>query len=310
MNKYLYNINADIKKQSLCELEIESLFNIKTNKYHFISDIKLNPNTSQFIKSRIDIIYTGTDLLSITKQIEHDNFSVENFKIEYNRIKDDKTTHNERLDAQIKIANSINGVGVIKNPNVTYAICHIEGIYYFGKYTKNDFSWHKHNIKPYFYCNAMDVDLSRSIVNIAAKNDKNRRISDPCCGIGTVVMEGISLGYNIQGSEICRAISYNAVRNLAHFNYPPVIKRADIHEIKEHYDTAIIDIPYGLMSETDSNQQLEILISAKRIADELILISSIDISELLINANFKINKSITVAKKNINSFSRIIYICT
>lgn len=309
MNKYLYNINADIKKQALCELEIASLFNINTNQNHFISEIKLPPNTSQFIKSRIDIIYTGTTLSDITELIIKNDFKAENFKIEYNRIKNDNTTHSERLKAQIEIANVINGLGVIKNPDITYAICHIDGIYYFGLYTKNDFSWHKHNVKPYFYCNAMDVDLSRSIVNIAAKNDKMRKIIDPCCGIGTVVMEGISLGYNIKGSEICRAISYNAVRNLEHFNYPAVIKRADIHEITDHYDTAIIDIPYGLMSETDRKQQLDIIISAKRIADELILISSVDICELLNEANFEIVNQVSVAKKNINSFSRIIYIC-
>jgi tRNA (guanine10-N2)-dimethyltransferase len=309
MIKYFYNINADIKKQALCELEMEALFKTKLTNNYIISQIKLNPNTSQFIKSRIDITFETNTLELMLEKIQEANFCADNFKIEYSRIKNDNTTHATRIDAQIKIANSINGIGVIKNPEITFAICNIDNTYYFGKYIKNDFEWHKHNQKPFSYCNAMDIDLSRSIVNIAAKNNKNTKIIDPCCGIGTVVMEGLSLGYNITGSEICRAISYNAVRNLEHYNYPAVIKRADIHDISKDYDVAIIDIPYGLMSNTDNNKQLEIIKSAKRIANEVIIISSTDISKIIIQSNLKITNSIIIAKKNINSFKRNIYIC-
>lgn len=50
-------------------------------------------------------------------------------------------------------------------------------------------------INPIPFSNSLDIRLARTLINIAGENDISKTIIDPCCGMGTVVLEGLALGY-------------------------------------------------------------------------------------------------------------------
>ena len=79
-------------------------------------------------------------------------------------------------------------------------------------------------------------------MNIAAKADKNKKLIDACCGVGTIILEACLEGYNIEGSDINWKICRDARENIAYFNYQANVFRSDIKGMSKHYDAAIIDI--------------------------------------------------------------------
>ncbi len=108
--------------------------------------------------------------------------------------------------------------------------------------------------------------LQRSVANIAVPNPEGVRAIDPCCGIGTVVVEALSMGINIVGRDISPLVAIGARENIAHFGFDGTITKGPIEEITDNYDVAIIDMPYDLFTHATPENQLSILSSARRIA--------------------------------------------
>ena len=216
------------------------------------------------------------------------------------------TTYEERLSSLRAVGFVITGEPDIHNPRVRIGISKIEDRWYFGEYEKNDFQWHIHDKKPYSYSNSLGLKLARALVNIAGGNDFNIKMVDPCCGVGTVVIEGMSMGFNIKGFDINKQICSNARKNLEFFGYNDVVKGMDIKDIEEKFDVAIIDLPYGLFTPIRPSEQMDIINSARKIADKLILVTFEDMDEFVYNAGFKIIDRCKVSK---GKFIRYISIC-
>ncbi|NRW77833.1 hypothetical protein [Clostridium beijerinckii] len=58
------------------------------------------------------------------------------------------------------------------------------------------------------------------------------------------------MGIDVVGCEINKSIAENAKKNLEFYGYENVVTNGDMNEIEEKYDTAIIDLPYGLFTPT------------------------------------------------------------
>ena len=166
--------------------------------------------------------------------------------------------------------------------------------------------WLSHNKKPFSYSNALKVNVSRAVVNIAIGNNLNYKVIDPCCGIGTVLIEALSMGIDIIGYEINPSIGYNAIRNLNYFGYENIITIGDMTSIEDIYDIAIIDLPYGIFTQITAQEQLDIILSGRRIAKKLILITFEDMETQIKACGFNIEDRCTISKGN---FIRHISIC-
>lgn len=156
----------------------------------------------------------------------------------------------------------------------------------------------------------MDLRLARTIVNVAGQNDFNKTIVDPCCGMGTVVLEGLRLGYSINGYDISREISFKGRKNVEYYGYDGLcVKCCNINELDEKYDVVIIDIPYNLYAPITHQEQCDIISSARRIGDNFILISYDDMDKELLDANFNIIDKCRVKKTMFTNFERKVYVC-
>ena len=94
--------------------------------------------------------------------------------------------------------------------------------------------------------------------------------------------------------------------NLKHFGYENVIQIGDIQDIKEHYDVAIIDLPYGHFNPIAPEIQQMIMNEARRIADELIIVTQVNMDEQLKQAGFEIVERCEAVK---GKFVRYITMC-
>jgi Predicted DNA modification methylase len=228
------------------------------------------------------------------------------FKVKYIKHEDDTISYEDRLKSIKAIAYAIGGEVSIHDPEIMLGITHLNDKWYFGVYERNNMEWQAREQKPFFYSNALGVRTARALVNIAAGNNQSCSMVDPCCGIGTVVMEALSLGFDIKGYEINPLIGEHAKKNLEFFGYEDVITIGDMHEIKEHFDAAIVDLPYGLFNPTTLEEQTAIMRTARRIADRALIITFEDMSQHIAASGFKIIDRCHVSK---GKFKRYVDVC-
>lgn len=304
---FLYFINYQDNERELCKMEMRCLFNREINEKYFFSDIDINASKSPFIKSKIKIIYSDESLDRMVSKIKEDNLSYDDFKVSYVKSEQGDVQYEDRLEATRKIGFVVNGYPDMHKPRNPLAVTKINGLWIFGEYERNDFKWQKHNDKPYSYSNALGLRMARALVNIAMKDNEEGTLIDPCCGVGTVVIEALDLGIKVKGCEISKQMAYNARENVEFLGYlRDTIVCYDMHKIKDKYDSAIIDIPYGLFSPVTLEEQKAIIHTARNICEKMVIVTFEDMEEHIINSGFTIVDKCIVPKGN---FKRYILIC-
>lgn len=304
---FLYFINYQDNERELCKMEMRCLFNREINEKYFFSDIDINASKSPFIKSKIKIIYSDESLDRMVRKIKEDNLSYDDFKVSYVKSEQGDVQYEDRLEATRKIGFVVNGYPDMHKPLNPLAVTKINGLWIFGEYERNDFKWQKHNDKPYSYSNALGLRMARALVNIAMKDNEEGTLIDPCCGVGTVVIEALDLGIKVKGCEISKQIAYNARENVEFLGYlRDTIVCYDMHKIKDKYDSAIIDIPYGLFSPVTLEEQKAIIHTARNICEKMVIVTFEDMEKFIVEAGFSVIDKCVVPKGN---FKRHILVC-
>jgi len=306
IKEYFYLINFSQQEKELCQLEMKYIFNYRPEGKYVLSDIDTNPTRSPFIKEKISILFSGNSIEDLVEKVIENKIAYEEFKVIYLKSGDCDVEYKERLKSVSAIGYVVKGEPNIHNPKIIIGISKIQDRWILGIYDKNDFKWHIHDRKPYSYSNALSLKVAKALVNIAVANNYQTKLVDPCCGIGTVVIEAMDLGINVKGYEINELIAENAQRNLEFFGFDNVIKQKDMHSIEEKFDVAIIDMPYGIFTPTTVEKQKDIIKSVSRFCKKLILVTITDMDEVLRVENFNIVDKCSVNK---NNFKRFITVC-
>ena len=305
--KYLYTTNYSSDEESLCKMEIKCLFSKTLDEKHLFSNIYVDPSRSPFIKKCISIMYTGETIKHIINQIVIDKLTSMNYKVAYINSNDENMGFHESRKIEFDIGYSILGEAEMKNPEIVFGITKVANKWVFGECESNTSDWLLHNRKPFSYSNALKVTVCRALVNIAVANNLDCNVVDPCCGIGTVLIEAISMQINIKGYEINPYIGKNAKTNLRYFGYDDVITIGDMNDIQNKFDVAIVDLPYNIFTQITPGEQLAIMHSTRRIADRMVIITFEDMEQQITSVGFHIDDRCSVSK---GTFKRHIFICS
>lgn len=290
-------------------MEMRSFFGFDTQANFLISDIKVDPSRSPFIEERLEVLFESNELGEIsnfakTVQVSS-TFKVINLnKFDIGDTK--KIPHPERRKIEREVGLNIDGEPELDHPDKIFGILLLEQRWYFGIYEKSESVWRQHVHKPNSYSTALNTRVARAVANIAAPKPENLRIIDPCCGIGTVVVEGLSMGMNIVGRDISPLVCVGARENISYFGLESNITKGPIAEVTEHYDVAIVDLPYNIYSHITDDEQFDLIQNARRIADKVVFVTVEPIDEFVIKAGFII-KDRCIAKKM--QFERQILLC-
>ncbi|MGV8982979.1 TRM11 family SAM-dependent methyltransferase [Clostridium sp.] len=305
--RYLYTTNYSKDEESLCKMETKCLFNKPLDGKHIFSDIYVDPSRSPFIKKCISIMYIGETMKQIIDQIVMDKLTSADYKVAYINATDEIMGFHEGRSIEFEVGFSILGEAEMKKPAIVFGITKVDNKWIFGECESNNSDWLLHNTKPFSYSNALKVNVCRALVNIAVGNNLDCSLVDPCCGIGTVLIEAISMGINVRGYEINAYIGKNAKTNLRYFGYEDVITICDMNDIKNKFNVAIVDLPYGIFTQITAEEQLAIMDSTRRIADRMVIITFDEMEQQITSVGFHIDDRCTVSK---GTFKRHIYICS
>jgi tRNA G10 N-methylase Trm11 len=120
------------------------------------------------------------------------------------------------------------------------------------------------------------------------------------------MVEALSMGIDIVGRDINPFIAAGARTNIAHFGFESEVTLGDIADIEEHYDVAIVDMPYNLYSRITPEEQFAILVNARRIAGRVVIVAIEAMDEMISSAGFTIIDH-CIARKGM--FSRHLMLC-
>lgn len=309
MKQYFYLFNYPPEDRDLCHLECQYLFHHEFQQC-LITEKNIDVNSSVFVKGKIDIWAHDSDFDKLMEKVKLLKKEYERFKVIYLKNPEVHVNYQESLKKCQDISWFIDGSVDMAHPLHTIALTKLKHGWYIGDYHHGIPSWQKHDSKPHTFSNSLDIRLARTLINIAGENDLTKTIVDPCCGMATVVLEGLALGYDIRGFDISREISWKARNNLLHFGYDGMrITRQDIQDCQQHFDVAIIDIPYNLYTPITYQQQCQIIAAARRICDKLVLVSYELMDQELQAAHFRIADRVQRKKTEYVKFGRYIYVC-
>jgi tRNA G10 N-methylase Trm11 len=310
LTTYIYTYAFSEDERSLCALEMRSFFGNVSQSIVLETFVKIDPTRSPFMKERISVIYESQSLEDLYKQVETLQMNGVTFKVIYVKNRDlPKNKQDEfekRREIERKIGLHIKGKADLRHPDRLFGVMNVNEKWVFGEYVKSESVWFRHQQKPNDYSTALNTRVARAVVNIAIPNPTGIKAIDPCCGIGTVLVEARSMGIDMVGSDRNQLIIPGARENMMHFGLTGEINLEDMRDITNHYDVAIIDLPYNLCSVITPEEQLEMLQSARRFANKVVVVTVEPVDSLLIKAGFSIIDR-AVAKKGV--FIREVIIC-
>ncbi|WP_430789746.1 TRM11 family SAM-dependent methyltransferase [Virgibacillus flavescens] len=307
---YIYTYAFPEDERELCSLEMRAFFGEESKSKVLESFVEVDPSRSPFMKERIRVIYEGETFQDLLTQVPNLKLGDATFKVTYVKnvdlAKAEKAVFKERRRVEREIGLHVTGIADLDHPARLFGVMYANGRWVFGDYTKSESIWYQHQKKPHNYSTALSTRDARAIVNIAIPNPSGIKAIDPCCGIGTVLVEAQSMEIDIVGSDLNYLILDGARENIAYFGFTGEIKLADIRDITGHYDVAIIDLPYNLCSVLTADEQLEMLQSARRFAEKVVVITIDPIDDTLLTAGFTIVDR-AFAKKGL--FTREVLVC-
>ena len=303
--EYLYLISCRREFKELCAMEMKYIFGDILNSNYHISNKLIDISRSTFLKGIVTILYSDTSVEKIETKMINDNLIFNNYKIHF--IEYDKVSYKKRLEAMRTLGFTIDGAFAIKNPTIEFILTKINGIWLFGSLKANPNKWLERRKKPYNYSHALDIKIAKAIINIAINNNFNLKVIDPCCGIGTVLIEGRIMGVDITGYEINPLVKHHCNHNLNYFNLESNVKKIDMLKTIKTFDVAILDLPYGQSSQITKKEQIELIKKTKEISNKSVIITMDDMSSILQESGLKIIDKCEIKKSN--TFSRFVSVC-
>lgn len=315
MNRYRYENTRSIytytykrEDRGLCQLEMRAFFGVDNDSNVIESSVQVDPSRSAFMNERIDVLFEAGSLVELIEQVREFDPSDKSFKVIF--VKNpigENPSFLERQSVEREVGLAVHGNVDIEKPEQLFAIMNRDNRWVFGNLLQSESIWYRHEKKPNNYSTALGTRLARSIVNIAVPNPMGVKAIDPCCGIGTVLIEARSMGIDMQGSDMNPLVIDDIRENLAHFGLDTNVTEADMRTITGNYDVAIIDMPYNISSVITEEEKAEMFRSARSFAKKVVLVTIEPVDELIKQAGFTIVDR-CVAIKNI-TFSREVLVC-
>ena len=301
---YLYEYACHEDERELCALELRTLFETKLSPGFLRSERNIDPSRSPFIRGKLTIEYTAPTLEALAEQAGRIELGGETFKLRYMEAEGGADYEEKRRIERVAGA-SIRGRADMKNPDRLYGIAYADGLWRLGRFAQSEAVWLRHNDKPRQYSTALGTRTARAVANIAVPVPEGIRAIDPCCGIGTVLIEAGSMGIGIDGFDLNPLAVIGARENLAHFGLPVQVKVADMRTLEGRYDALVLDLPYNLCSVLAAQERMDMLRSARRLSARCVIVATEEIGAEIEAAGFALADRCTVRK---GKFARHIWV--
>lgn len=202
----------------------------------------------------------------------------ERFRVSVRRIGEVAAPPSQEIERAV--ADIIEGRPDLSRPTTVIVVVAREGDWLLGELVSRTCNgWRGHEQRPFQYSSALPPRIGRALVNlVAAPGD---RLIDPCCGVGTVLVEASAMGIEPFGWEINAALAEHAAANLCHHHQGASIVVGDGRTARGRWQGAVLDLPYGQQSIKDDRVCRGLVERAVEVADLVAVVTVDDMTGLL-----------------------------
>ena len=246
-----------------------------------------------YLRHCMHIQATGASRDELAAACRRQGVAYEGFKLTFLRPPPKVPDHKDEVIVQI--ANAITGRPDLQHPAVNLAVVGLPGAWHFGRLISVSHSqWLRGIERPVHFSSALPQRFSRALVNlVAAPGDT---LIDPCCGIGTPLIEALDAGIIAFGADANPKMLRGLAENLAHLGMPLRLFRADARQLTGHYDAAVMDLPYGRNLLADAKLYRALLGPLGRSAGRVAVVSAESLDDLLTGLGYRIVRHAQVRK--------------
>ncbi|WP_258525836.1 TRM11 family methyltransferase [Paenibacillus sp. YN15] len=278
--QYLYTFACREEELELCRMEQRALFGREACPGGWLASSRLlEPGRSPFIRQRLFVRKRASSLEELVACAEGWSMEGRTFKLRYVPTAENGFDYGACRQIERKVGAVIRGKAEMRQPETVLGVTDTDGGgWLLGELADNPAVWLAHQNKPQSYSTALSTRVARPLVNIALpwpdRELAGKTLLDPCCGMGTVLIEALSMGATASGSDVNPLAVQGARVNLAYFGYSDVVKLCDIAHAEGAYDAVIADLPYNLCSKSPRDEQLAILRHAAGLSGRIVLVTT------------------------------------
>ncbi|RTE08479.1 TRM11 family SAM-dependent methyltransferase [Paenibacillus whitsoniae] len=320
--KYVYVFACHEDEQALCDMELRALLGADSviGARYAVSARKVEPSRSPFVKLRLAVELEAGSLAELAALVSAHPVTGATFKVVFAPT-GEPVLYDRQREIERELGRHLRGQAEMRRPAQWFAVTALGGRWLFGDCAHGEAVWLQHQQKPQNYSTALPTRIARAVVNVAVP-DAAGTLVDPCCGIGTVLIEALSMGIDSVGFDLNPLAVRGARVNLRHFGLPEVVGVSDMRALAPHggsasaasssapaatpYDALVLDMPYNLCSKLPEAEALEMLEAARRLARRAVILTTEEIDPLLEKAGLRIVDRCLAHK---GRFSRQVIVC-
>jgi predicted RNA methylase len=199
--------------------------------------------------------------------------------------------------AIVEAARFVTGTVDAEHPLIELLLVGQEGEWRLGQIvSRASKTYFAHEQKPHGFSSALPARVARAMVNLGAKPGDT--VIDPCCGVGTILLEAWAAGARAVGGELNRKLAGLTQANLRHFGRPPWVCIADACRPWARADVVVTDFPYGRQCARDPQLYERLLAALPGFAPRLVVVTAEDLGERLEQAGYEVLQAADVVKSH------------
>ncbi len=224
------------------------------------------------------LLAMGADLEGMLAGARKLSLRMERFRVRVRKLPGVDEPGSQEIERLV--ANAITGHPDLTRPAIELIVHAEPGRWLLGELvSRAGRDWRGHEQRPHQYSSALPPRIARAMVNlVAAPGDT---LIDPCCGVGTVLVEAADMGVHAIGCDLNPRVVEQAAGNLCHHRLRADLICADGRDLHGRFDGAVLDLPYGQSSRRDEDVCRGLVARAVEMARLVAVVTVGDMSEAL-----------------------------
>jgi hypothetical protein len=253
---FIYILAVHEPEMSLAHAELAALTGARGEGRLVLSDSACDITRSVYVEACGELLAQAPSLENLCEHVHAAGLGEDGFRVDVRRLGPADGPGSQ--DVAGRVATVLRGDPDLDRPRVRYLVVSEPGLWRLARViSRTDRGYHLQESRPLNFSFSLAVHHARALVNlVAAPGD---RLLDPCCGVGTCVVEALHMGIRARGVDLNRHAVRMARTNLAHFGLSDCIEAGDARAVDGLYDAAVIDLPYGRTSHPEPGLYLGIL---------------------------------------------------
>ncbi len=224
------------------------------------------------------VLAPGADLKGMLVAARKLSLHMERFRVRVRKAPGVEAPDSQEIERLV--ANAIIGHPDLTRPAIEIVVHAEPGRWLLGELiSRARRGWGGHEQRPHQYSSALPPRIARALVNLVAAPGES--LIDPCCGVGTVLVEAADMGVHAIGCDLNPRVVEQAAGNLCHHRLRADLICADGRDLHGRFDGAVLDLPYGQSSRRDEDVCRGLVARAVEMARLVAVVTVGDMSEAL-----------------------------